>query len=360
MGSPVNKQKELYAILVERILRGKYPQGSRLPKALELAKELRTSYVTMVNVLKLLEKDGYLRVIRGKGSFVNARPSDAGRGCRIVNLVNFGAFGGYGPQTMDAMLQVITEAGWQYRFFTAEHSLVELREVLNDEDSYTIIGSRADFAGFAATMDHLKRRAIMMGNRSEMPGVACVTADEQQSIRLCMDFFLGQKLERIALILARSHDLLEQERASVWQSLLLDAGLPYDLLWKIELGPMEPERRPTRRLVEKLWQEGELQKAQAVIAPCSSVADELRIFLQEHGIRVPQDVQIISIGDTMLSQKGKQPISVIDNNLVGHVKMAIGIFENRMKGLSDAIRFYLCQPRLILRATTLQPNAPNQ
>ena len=353
MGSPLNKQKELYAILVERILRGKYPQGSRLPKALVLAKELHTSYVTMVNVLKLLAKDGYLQVIRGKGSFVNARPSDEGHGDRIVNLVNFGGFDGYGRQAVDAMLQVVTKAGWHYRFFTAKHSLVELREVLNDENSYTIIGSRADFAGFAATMEHLKRRAIMMGNRSEMPGVACVTADEQQSIRLCMDFFFSRKLERIALMMARSHDLLEQERASVWQSLLLDAELPYDLLWKIELGPREPERLPTRRLLEQLWQAGELQKAQAVIAPCSSIADELRLFLQAHQVRIPQEVQIISIGDSMLSKQGSQPLSVIDNNLVGHMKMAIGIFENRMKGLPDAMRFYLCQPKLILRSTTL-------
>ena len=76
-------------------------------------------------------------------------------------------------------------------------------------------------------------------------------------------------------------------------------------------------------------------------------------ILLELGVEIV-DVQIISIGDSMLSREGKQPISVIDNNLVGHVKMAIGIFENRMKGLSDAMRFYLCQPRLILRSTTLQ------
>jgi GntR family transcriptional regulator len=60
----------VYDELLLQITKGEYPVDSRLPSEPDLAKELGVSRSTLRQALALLQDDGLIRNIKGKGSFV--------------------------------------------------------------------------------------------------------------------------------------------------------------------------------------------------------------------------------------------------------------------------------------------------
>lgn len=55
------------------ILSGKYKEGEYLPSIRELARDLKISVITTMKAYELLESEGLITAIKGKGFFVNAQ-----------------------------------------------------------------------------------------------------------------------------------------------------------------------------------------------------------------------------------------------------------------------------------------------
>ena len=66
----IPKYLQLSARLKKDIREGIYQRGGQLPTARELTTLLGVSYLTVSNVLQALEKEGYVKRIHGKGTFV--------------------------------------------------------------------------------------------------------------------------------------------------------------------------------------------------------------------------------------------------------------------------------------------------
>lgn len=58
------------------ILAGKIKQGEYLPSIRSLAKELRISVITTMKAYELLEAEGLVTAVQGKGFYVNAQDSE--------------------------------------------------------------------------------------------------------------------------------------------------------------------------------------------------------------------------------------------------------------------------------------------
>ena len=71
----VRRKKDLiYNNLRDSIASGYYALGEKLPPELEFAAELDTSFITLRSALKRLEEEKLIQRIRGRGTFVVARP----------------------------------------------------------------------------------------------------------------------------------------------------------------------------------------------------------------------------------------------------------------------------------------------
>ncbi|MBN2640017.1 MAG: winged helix-turn-helix transcriptional regulator [Victivallales bacterium] len=66
------KQRRLVLELRQRIAKGRYPGGFRLPTELEFAKELGVARETLRGALKILEEDRLLKRIPRRGTFISA------------------------------------------------------------------------------------------------------------------------------------------------------------------------------------------------------------------------------------------------------------------------------------------------
>lgn len=76
-GSSSKLSDRVYADIVERILRGDYGEGQRLPSETQLAEMNRVSRPVVREALSRLRDDGVVRSQRGAGSFVKRRPDRA-------------------------------------------------------------------------------------------------------------------------------------------------------------------------------------------------------------------------------------------------------------------------------------------
>ncbi len=67
----------------EQIIKGVVIEGEMLPSIRKLAKELQISVITTKRAYEELEKDGFIRVIPGKGTFVAPQSKDLLREKRL-------------------------------------------------------------------------------------------------------------------------------------------------------------------------------------------------------------------------------------------------------------------------------------
>ena len=87
--SIVEKEKELkfvtvYNELFKMINEGTFPEGSRLPSEPDLSKLLGVSRTTLRQALALLQDDGLVKNIRGKGNFIIKSHSDKPIGLETI------------------------------------------------------------------------------------------------------------------------------------------------------------------------------------------------------------------------------------------------------------------------------------
>ena len=73
-GYPIYRQ--IADQLKEDILTGKMKQGEYLPSIRSLAKDLKISVITTVKAYELLEAEGLVCAVQGKGFLVNAQDSE--------------------------------------------------------------------------------------------------------------------------------------------------------------------------------------------------------------------------------------------------------------------------------------------
>lgn len=81
------KYKEIALALKERIVEGKYQEGSKLPEQESLAREFKTSCVTIRKAIQLLIDEGLLYTRRGSGTFIRSNIRQDNENVTQVNNV---------------------------------------------------------------------------------------------------------------------------------------------------------------------------------------------------------------------------------------------------------------------------------
>ncbi|HIW64071.1 MAG TPA: GntR family transcriptional regulator [Candidatus Stackebrandtia excrementipullorum] len=75
-GKP-SQTSRVQSLVVDRIMSGRYPVGTKLPSSRELAAELNTNHSAVGSAYKELTELGIVSIVWGKGTFVARRPREA-------------------------------------------------------------------------------------------------------------------------------------------------------------------------------------------------------------------------------------------------------------------------------------------
>jgi len=219
-----------YILLSEKlrlaIREGVYPQGSRLPSCRELTSILGVSYLTVNNVLQSLEKEGYVKRLHGKGTFVTSqKASRIEKNMKIAYLmdVNVSIFGRLFSSVLDILngqpvynvpLNMPSETQFSYQ--EAEEWLDKAMK--NHYNSLVIYGDRhfpyRALSKYTAGIEQLNM-IVFDSSSVKFSGVNRILVDVEEVGFLAASRFLKNGFRKMAVLALRQLDEMHRRQYEI-------------------------------------------------------------------------------------------------------------------------------------------------
>lgn len=336
--------------LADRITAGEFPFGSRFPGLNELCKVYKVSYVTVCKAVKFLENEGYLRCQPGIGYFVCYSGPDTRTLSKEVNIISTSGYYRNYRQAFDSGIRLFEENKWKVNLLFSK-DLYDLKPAINSPDAFSIITAfNVNWERFSATFGHIAKRVIVLGRLSGNPEITGIVADECASIRLCMDFLASRNRRKVALIAMMPRSELESIRIAAWRNIISSSQLSFAwmnrhlLSLNADTAAMTPEQeyKQCKQFLMEIRHDTD-----AVILP--SPMQMMLNAANDLGIKIPEDLDVVTIGYNQEFFRKNPEVSCMDNNFAGHFQCAFDILEERFASNSTVPgSWYFCQPSGII------------
>ena len=186
-------------------------------------------------------------------------------------------------------------------------------------------------------------------------GHSCVTTDFEHAVTHVLDHFLQQGIQEIAMIAGREETTdgttsLDDPRLACFCRYLSDKGLYQPTYVKTGKFSSESGYQLMKDMIDE--QKEQMPKAFFIASDALSVG-ALRA-LQEAGIAVPQDVQIISFNDTSIAKYVYPPLSTVTVFTEEMGKQALQMLDQLIKIDESPIPYMIkLSTKLTLRESSL-------
>ena len=325
-----SKRARLKEQLARRITNGEFSFGDRFPGLHQLCREYDVSYVTVNKAMKLLVKEGYLQAKNGIGYFVCYVPSDIIPPRKVVNFIT-----GLNKHSSDwdiAMKgkKLFESAGWNVKMLTVPlGDLSSCVPEINSPDAYSVVFfTKLNWENFTATFRHVTQRVIVLGHLSGNADITSIISDEYETVRRCIEYFRERNHTKTALVSTSPTKELDMLRIAAWRNLMLSNGTDLQHLNRICFVPenyLELKNDEIKKAYSE-WIRNNKENIDSIIDPFAPglLAEACR----ENGLRVPEDVAIISIARSK-PYFSKEKIPTLHNNLYKHFEFAFSVIEDR-------------------------------
>ena len=186
-------------------------------------------------------------------------------------------------------------------------------------------------------------------------GHSCVTTDFEHAVTHVLDYFLQQGIREIGMIAGREETAdgttsLDDPRLACFYRYLSDKGLYQPAYVKTGKFSSESGYQLMKDMIDE--QKEQMPKAFFIASDALSVG-ALRA-LQEAGIAVPQDVQIISFNDTSIAKYVYPPLSTVTVFTEEMGKQALQMLDQVIKTDESSIPYMIkLSTKLTLRESSL-------
>jgi LacI family transcriptional regulator len=188
---------------------------------------------------------------------------------------------------------------------------------------------------------------VNLGRREERPGVSYVAPDARAGAVLGTQHLLELGHRRIGFVSSLLDPRTCGERLDGYRATLEAAGLAFDPRLVAEA-----EYRPgggTDAMDAILAQE---PRVTGVVTISNTLAHEALQSIAAHGLRVPQDVAMVTIDDTWLSLMTTPPLTSVRQPLFEMGKQAFEILLAAIADRHQAPQRIVCPVSLVVRAST--------
>lgn len=254
--------------------------------------------------------------------------------------------------------QSAREAGYTvvlYNSLGKTENEVELLGKLREQkvDAIIQLGGRVD--DLVSSIEYVElindiMSAIPVIVTGKLDGTRChaVRIDSMKAMELLMDHLMGLGHRRIALVGGRQDVLATFEKSQMYKQILRENKIPYDSELVMDDGGSYDFETGYRQMRELL---GKRRDMTAVIAINDFTAMGVMKCLSEHGIRIPQDMSIVSYDNTYMTEMAIPRLTSIDYNYEEYgrklIDTSIAMIEGRKR---DALR--MVTPSLVVRESS--------
>lgn len=286
----------------EEIRSGKYKRGEKFATELELTERFKVSRQTVRQALSQLCNEGYLVQRQGSGTYV----SEIREKQRTNRTMTIGVLSSYisnyiFPSLIRGIEQELSANGYGMRLAATENRLdneaVQLeRYIENPVDGLIVEGTKTTLPN---PNIHLYRQLIardvplvfLHAGYPELSDKVLVGMQEEEGGRQAVEYLISKGHTRIAGIF-KSDDRQGLQRYAGFNEGLQKAGLPIDdghVKWFTT-----EDYAQSGFFKSGNWVEQFLSDVTAVVCYNDQTAVWLTRFLEEHGVRVPQDMLVVS------------------------------------------------------------------
>ncbi|MBQ7208275.1 MAG: GntR family transcriptional regulator [Lentisphaeria bacterium] len=343
--------------LIDLLTTRPYKVGDKLPSERDVASELNVNVLTVRRAFRDLIAADFVTKRVGSGTYLN-RPITRDWSDHAVNLVIDAScnaavqklFEQYGPEAAARQQR-------EYRFvYTSSHTVREFVRSCVDYRQPTIfcgtIPTYRDFAADIAGNQELFVAAAALRREHVIPAV--IGAD---AVGIDMLMVHLQKLghRRIALAsgavkggLSDPASILSIQRTA-WMTRM---GNDYDPALYFAVDMTSHNNDQIVAAYEEMKKDPARLDFSAVICTTDEIMYGVMAVLREKGKRIPEDVSVVSIGNTNLSRFAAPPVTGVDLNLAGHLDEAISLLFHNLAHPDRMDMLRMIKPVLVERAST--------
>jgi len=341
--TPIPIYRRLFDLYRDDILSFRLQPGQRIDSISEMQARHHVARDTAKRVLNLLAAQGYIIQRPGKGSFVaDLRPKQ-----KVWGLV----FPFYSIQYEDLIFQVASRAasiGREVRHFCGYNSYEEEIRLVG-----TMLKERFEAVVVIPTLDESKTWPFY--SRLSPMDSPVVLLDHTMT---CNDFTFVVQSYDMGVVRAL-HYLLDQKDggiAFVENELWAGRNMVLEVMRETYLYLMRQRQRRFEPLIlprASFIRAGELHRRGITGVFCCDDSSAIQVIgrLKEEGVRIPEDVNVVSYGNTDLGRFFTPPITSVDPHNAEMASVLAEILHPDTEDQGADKRQYVVHPELVIRGT---------
>lgn len=343
-----------------QIKQKKYQPGDRLPSENAFAKEYEISRQTIRKALKVLEDEGYIFAVHGKGTFVSERVRHTKQSKNIAVITTYLSDYIF-PRVIQGIDKVFSENGYSIILKTTGNSqTVEARcieELLSkDIDGLIIEPSRSQiYCKHLSLFEQMDEYSIpylfIQGYFEELSESPGVLVDDERGGYLITKYLISRGCQNIYGIF-KVDDIQGKNRHKGYVKALQEANITYDpdkVIWfHTEDRGIKP-REAISSLIKRNV------KMDSVVCYNDQIAVEVIRTFQVHGLKVPEDVSVTGFDNSFLAKNNIVPITTVSHpqELLGQKAAELMLQMLQREKLDYDDSHIVMEPQIVVRSSTI-------
>ena len=364
---PGDMGKSKYYIVMEnlrqRMTSGKIKAGDRLPSENELVKEFEVSRHTVRKALSILENEGYVEALHGKGTYCTERLRHKESSHNIAVVTTYISDYIF-PRLIQGIDNVLTKEGYSIILKNTGNSQKNEAKALEDIMTKNIDGliiepSKSEiFCRHMHQYEQLDRLGIpyvfLQGTYPQMKEKPNIVMDDIEGGYLVTKYLIELGHQHIIGIF-KIDDSQGVARQKGFIKALNEAGLPYDPDNVILFHTEDRARKPAGMMKEFLKDKKPMD---AVVCYNDQIAMEVIKVLETEGLHVPEDISITGYDNSFIAENGPVKLTTIAHPKEKLGEMIAKLLLEKITGVeeTDSKVERVIRPELVIRESCAERN----
>lgn len=350
------KYSKLAEDLKQLILSGEIVPGDKLPSENELSDKYRISRHTVRKALSILENEGYIYAMHGKGTFCSELVRHCKKSHNIAVVTTYLTDYIF-PRVIRGIDQVLTDNGYSIILKNTKNSrnaeagcLEDL--LMKDIDGMIIEPSKSEiFCQHAALYEKMDEYQIpyvfIQGYYEQMKEKPRVIMDDCKGGYMITQYLISLGHTNI-LGVFKADDIQGHERHKGYVHALQEAGILYDPNMVIWFHTEDRAIKPFKSLKDMVSQD---KKFDSVVCYNDQIAVEIIKALEGCKIKVPEEVSVTGYDNSYIAENYRIKLTTIAHRQeeLGRIaaELLLKIIRNQEENSHD--QHIIVDPELIIR-----------